>query len=74
MSFQDSLAKLNSPVKDLVQSVAQKEYALEGKTDEDKDEVVKWIDKVAKGDVIKAENFKSLDATLVPKHTLLQII
>ncbi|KAF5369574.1 hypothetical protein D9758_002684 [Tetrapyrgos nigripes] len=67
MSFQDSLAKLNSPVKDLVQSVAQKEYALEGKTDEDKDEVVKWIDKVAKGDVIKAENFKSLDATLVPQ-------
>jgi aminoacyl tRNA synthase complex-interacting multifunctional protein 1 len=56
--FQDSLSKLSSPVKDLVQSASQEQPALVGKTDQDKAEVVQWIDKVAQGDVVKAENIK----------------
>ncbi|THV05314.1 nucleic acid-binding protein [Dendrothele bispora CBS 962.96] len=67
MSFQNSVSKLGSPVKELVQSVAQTENSLTGKTEKDQAEVVQWIDKVAQGDLVKAENIKTLNATLVPK-------
>ncbi|KAK7469213.1 G4 quadruplex nucleic acid binding protein [Stygiomarasmius scandens] len=67
MSFQDSVSKLSSPVKELVQTVAQPETSLVGKTEKDQAEIAQWIDKVAQGDLVKAENIKDLDATLVPK-------
>jgi len=58
MSFQDSVSKLSSPVKELVQAVAQPETSLVGKTEKDQAEIAQWIDKVAQGDLVKAENIK----------------
>ncbi|KAI6027310.1 hypothetical protein BKA83DRAFT_4227283 [Pisolithus microcarpus] len=63
MSYEASLAKLPSPLKELV-SNAQSD---KGKTDADKAEVISWIDKVAVGDAAKAENFQDLDAFLTPR-------
>lgn len=63
MSYEASLAKLASPLKELV-SNAQSDT---GTSDADKAEVISWIDKVAAGDVAKAENFQDLDALLTPR-------
>jgi len=52
MSYEASLAKLTSPLKDLVTN-AQAEA---GKTDGDQVEITGFIDKVAEGDIVKAEN------------------
>ncbi|KAI6044794.1 hypothetical protein EDC04DRAFT_2639807 [Pisolithus marmoratus] len=63
MSYEASLAKLPSPLKELVLN-AQSDT---GKTDADKTEVIGWIDRVATGDVAKAESFQDLDALLTPR-------
>ena len=58
MSVQAALAKLPSPLKDLVTGAAQDGSEDFGKSEKDKAEVAEWIDKVAQGDVAKPENFK----------------
>ena len=58
MSVQAALAKLPSPLKDLVFSASQDAATLAGKTEKDQAEVVEWIDKVGQGDVAKEEGFK----------------
>ena len=58
MSVQTALAKLPSPLKDLVTGAAQDGSEDFGKSEKDKAEVAEWIDKVAQGDVAKPENFK----------------
>ncbi|KAI6128806.1 hypothetical protein EDD17DRAFT_1706309 [Pisolithus thermaeus] len=63
MSYEASLAKLPSPLKELVTNARSDT----GKTDADKAEVIGWIDKVAVGDAAKAENFQDLDAFLTPR-------
>ena len=86
MSVQAALAKLPSPLKDLVSAAAHVGSEDFGKSEKDKAEVAQWIDKVAQGDVAKPENFKvrtlpspevarldmkqALDASLVPRTYL----
>ncbi|KAI0712196.1 hypothetical protein C8Q76DRAFT_733767 [Earliella scabrosa] len=70
MSVQAALAKLPSPLKDLVTSAVQDGSEDFGKSEKDKAEVAEWIGKVAQGDVAKPENFKDLEASLVPRTYL----
>lgn len=58
MSATAALAKLPAPLKDLVAGAAQDGSEAFGKSEKDKAEVADWIDKVAHGDVAKAENLK----------------
>ena len=58
MSVQAALAKLAPPLRDLVAAAAQDGSEDFGKSEKDKAEVAQWIDKVAQGDVAKAENLK----------------
>ena len=58
MSVQTALAKLPSPLKDLVTGAAQDGSEDFGKSEKDKAEVAEWIDKVAQGDLARPENFK----------------
>lgn len=53
MSYEASLSKLSSPLKELVANA----QADTGKTDADKADVVNWIDKVAVGEISKANGF-----------------
>ncbi|TFK91134.1 nucleic acid-binding protein [Polyporus arcularius HHB13444] len=69
MSVQAALAKLPSPLRDLVTGAAQDGSDF-GKSEKDKAEVAEWIDKAAQGDVAKPENFKDLEAALVPRTYL----
>ena len=50
-----TIAKLHSPLKELVSTVADADY---GKSEKDKAEVTEWIEKVAVGEVIKPEGLK----------------
>ena len=52
MSYEASLAKLTPPLKDLVANVQVEA----GKTDADQAEIVNFIDKVAREDIVKSEN------------------
>ncbi|KAI0720467.1 hypothetical protein C8T65DRAFT_633102 [Cerioporus squamosus] len=70
MSVQAALAKLPSPLKDLVTGAAQDGSEDFGKSEKDKAEVAEWIEKAAQGDVAKPENFKDLEASLVPRTYL----
>jgi len=63
MSYEASLSKLSSPLKDLVANA----QADAGKTDSDKIEVANWIDKVAAGDIVKPELLSDLESLLVPR-------
>ncbi|KAH7928395.1 nucleic acid-binding protein [Leucogyrophana mollusca] len=63
MSYEASVSKLPSPLKDLVENSREDV----GKTDADKAEVVSWIEKVALGDVVKPEALTDLDAQLIPR-------
>ncbi|EEB92246.1 hypothetical protein MPER_09274 [Moniliophthora perniciosa FA553] len=67
MSFQASVSKLTSPIKELVQFVAETDESLLGKTDKDKTEVEGWIAKVGQGNVANADNYKDLESVLVPR-------
>ncbi len=58
MSIQAALAKLAPPLRDLVSAAAPDGSESFGKSEKDKAEVAQWIDKVAQGDVAKAENLK----------------
>ncbi|KAI0670815.1 hypothetical protein C8Q78DRAFT_1032135 [Trametes maxima] len=70
MSAGAALAKLPSPLRDLVSAVAQDGSEDFGKSEKDQAEVAEWIDKVAQGDVAKAENLKDLETSLVPRTYL----
>ncbi|OSD07251.1 nucleic acid-binding protein [Trametes coccinea BRFM310] len=70
MSASTALAKLPSPLKDLVAAAVQDGSEDFGKSEKDKAEVAEWIDKVAQGDVAKPEKFQDLEATLVPRTYL----
>nr|KAH9891619.1 hypothetical protein C8Q73DRAFT_801198 [Cubamyces lactineus] len=67
MSASAALAKLPSPLRDLVAAAAQDGSEDFGRSEKDKAEVTEWIDKVAQGEVAKPDNFKDLEATLVPR-------
>lgn len=65
MSYEASLAKLSSSLKNLI---AQTQTGT-GKTDADKAEVCGWIDKVAAGDVAKTDDFSvSLSTTQITHY------
>ncbi|EIW59492.1 nucleic acid-binding protein [Trametes versicolor FP-101664 SS1] len=70
MSAAAALAKLPSPLRDLVAGAAQDGSEDFGKSEKDKAEVAEWIDKVAQGDVAKPESLKDLEASLVPRTYL----
>ncbi|KAJ7175850.1 hypothetical protein C8R46DRAFT_1079796, partial [Mycena filopes] len=61
MSFQSGVAKLSSPLKDLVLSVTQ---------NGNQREVIEWITKIEQGDLVNEAGLKTLDTQLVP-HTYL---
>ena len=58
MSVQAALAKLPSPLKDLVTGAVQGGSEDFGKSEKDKAEVTQWIEKIAEGSVAKPENLK----------------
>lgn len=64
MSFQSAVAKLGSPVKELVLSVTQESILL-GKTEKDQSEVAEWIEKVGQGELVKETNFKVCEDVFV---------
>lgn len=63
MSYEASLSKLPSPLKDLVANA----QADTGRTDTDKLEVISWIDKVAAGNTVKSESFS---VSLLAQHAM----
>ncbi|KIY46507.1 nucleic acid-binding protein [Fistulina hepatica ATCC 64428] len=65
MSFQASVVKLPSPVKDLVLRATSNGDKLVGDSEKDQDEVSQWIDKIATGVVV--QDLKALDTELVPR-------
>lgn len=69
MSYEASLAKLASPLKDLVTN-AQAEA---GKTDADQAEIISFIDKVAEGDIVTVENLP-VSCTLVGVPTVADLL
>ncbi|KAJ7044107.1 hypothetical protein C8F04DRAFT_943027 [Mycena alexandri] len=70
MTFQSSVGKLSSPLKDLVLSVTQNGSVHVGKQEKDEREVIEWIAKIEKGDLVNEPGLKTLDTQLVP-HTYL---
>ena len=58
MSAQATLAKLTPLLRDLVSAAALDGSESFGKSEKDKVEVAQWIDKIAQGDIAKAENLK----------------
>lgn len=55
MSAAASIAKLHSPLKELVSSVTDAHH---GKSVKDKAEVSEWIEKVAAGDAVRPDGLK----------------
>lgn len=70
MSAAAALAKLPSPLRDLVAGAAQDGSEDFGKSEKDKAEVAEWIDKVAQGDVAKPESLKVSIANLAQRPCL----
>ncbi|KAJ3763692.1 hypothetical protein EV360DRAFT_33074 [Lentinula raphanica] len=67
MAFEESVSKLNPSIKDLVLSATKLNASLTGKSEQDQTEVVRWIEKVRQGDLVKLDNFKDLNSILVPR-------
>ena len=55
MSAVTAIAKLHSPLKELVSTVSDAHH---GQSEEDKAEVTQWIEKVAAGDAVKPDGLK----------------
>ncbi|KAI0761970.1 hypothetical protein BD413DRAFT_586807 [Trametes elegans] len=70
MSASAALAKLPSPLRDLVTAAAQDGSEDFGRSEKDKAEVADWIDKVAQGGVVKPDKLQDLEASLVPRTYL----
>ena len=65
MSFETSVSRLPSHVKDLVFSVSKNGKELLGNDDADKQEVIGWIEKTSQGALVTENNLKvSNDATM----------
>jgi len=58
MSFATSVAKLRSPVKELVLSASENGEKLVGNDDAEKQEVIGWIDKAGDGKLATENNLK----------------
>lgn len=56
MSSHAGLGKLQAPIHDLVIGASKDSDQVFGKSEKDKADVAEWIDKVAQGDVTRAEN------------------
>jgi len=63
MSSSESIAKLPTPLRDLITKAIKHDSV----NSEDKIEVTQWIEKVANGEVGKAEGLKDLNAQLTPR-------
>ncbi|THH01578.1 hypothetical protein EW026_g1163 [Hermanssonia centrifuga] len=67
MSSTTAIAKLHSPLKELVEGATKEGSAEFGKSEKDKAEVTEWIERVAAGEAAKPENLKGLDEKLTPR-------
>ncbi|KAK7048353.1 hypothetical protein R3P38DRAFT_2868826 [Favolaschia claudopus] len=72
MDFQSTVAKLGSPVKDLVLSFSQNGTLHLGKQEKDKTEVIEWIEKIGtqNNELLTGDGLKTLDAQLIPRTYL----
>ncbi|KAJ7134613.1 hypothetical protein C8R44DRAFT_610201 [Mycena epipterygia] len=70
MDFQSTVAKLRSPLKDLVLSVTQNGSLHLGKEEKDAREVIDWIAKIEQGQLVDETGLKTLDTELVPRTYL----
>ncbi|KAJ6477459.1 hypothetical protein C8R47DRAFT_1219994 [Mycena vitilis] len=70
MSFQSSVDRLSSPLKDLVLSATQNGSLHVGTPEKDEREVIEWIAKVEQGDLVNEPGLKTLDIQLVPRTYL----
>lgn len=60
-----SIAKLHSPLKELVASASHEGGALLGTSEQDKAEVAEWIEKVAAGEAVKPASLQVSQPTVV---------
>lgn len=58
MSFENIVTKLRSPVKELVLSASESGGNLLGDDDNDKKEVIGWIDKLSQNTLVAESNLK----------------
>jgi len=58
MALRQAVEKLESKVKDLTLSVTQSAILHLGKSEKDQGEVLEWIEKVARGDLVKETALK----------------
>ena len=58
MAAQASIAKLHSPLKELVTAASAEITSAFGKTEKEQAEVAEWVDNVAAGSAVKAEGLK----------------
>ncbi|KAL1748557.1 hypothetical protein HDZ31DRAFT_29356 [Schizophyllum fasciatum] len=65
MPFHAAADALQAPLKDLVLNVDAPDYA--GRTEKDKAEVAQWVERVAKGELAKEADLKTLNTTLTPR-------
>ncbi|KAJ7095881.1 hypothetical protein B0H15DRAFT_774511 [Mycena belliarum] len=70
MDFQSTVAKLKSPVKDLVLLVTQNGSEHLGKEEKDAREVIEWIAKIDKSKLTDEAELKTLETQLVPRTYL----
>lgn len=59
MSAAASLGKLQAPLRDLVIGATEDGSQDFGKSEKEKADIAEWIDKVAQGDITRAENLKA---------------
>ncbi|KAI0320201.1 nucleic acid-binding protein [Amylostereum chailletii] len=67
MSVEAAIAKLHSPLRDLVTGAAQDGAQDFGRTEKDKTEVAQWIEKVAQGNIANPDSSKDLEAQLLSR-------
>lgn len=65
MSSAASIAKLHSPLKELVAGASHEGGALLGTSEQDKAEVAEWIEKVAAGEAVKPASLQVSQPTVV---------
>ncbi|CAL1713247.1 unnamed protein product [Somion occarium] len=70
MAAQASIAKLHSPLKELLTGALTDITAAFGRTEKDQVEVAEWVENVASGTVGRPEDLKDLDTQLVPRTYL----
>jgi hypothetical protein len=68
MSFEDVLSKLQSPIRDLVLSASENGGNLLGNDDNDKKEIVGWIDKLSQNAFVAESNLKVRYNLVLPER------